>query len=348
MPFIRNSWYVAGWSHEVTADGFLSRTLLGDPVVLYRGERGQVFAMQDRCCHRGAPLSHGRREGDCVRCMYHGLKFSPEGICVEVPGQETVPAQLRVRSYPVVERDRFVWIWMGDPAEADPSAILDFFWNDHPEWRMKPGYLHYKANYKLIVDNLLDFSHLTFVHPTTLGTASIANVQPKIERIDNGLRITRWFLNDVLSPMHQRLATFSGPSDRWQIYEWHAPAFMRMDVGSAPAGTGAPEGRRSPDALQLRHTSVQTPETESTTHYWFCHARNFALDDEAVHERVYADVVKAFHEDLMIIEAQQRVLDATPGLPLAPIGADAALNHARWIIDKRLQAEERLHAGATE
>lgn len=347
MEFVRNCWYVAGWDHEFRAEGLLSRKLLGEPIVFYRGQRGQVVALEDRCCHRAAPLSLGRREGDCLRCMYHGLKFDAAGACVEAPGCERIPPKLGVRSYPVVEKDRFVWIWMGDPALADASEILDFPWHDSAEWRMKPGYLHYKANYLLIVDNLLDFSHLAFVHPTTLGTASNAEARPRIERDARSLKIHWWFLNDQISPNHRRVATFDGPVDRWQLYEWNAPSFMRMDSGSAPAGSGAPQGNRVEQALQFRHTSVQTPETDSTTHYWFCQAHNFRLDEQGLTERIYADVVKAFDEDREMIEAQQRTLDATPGQPMLPIPADAALNQARWMIDQRLKSErERGHARA--
>lgn len=141
--FIHQSWYVAAWDHEVTSDGLLARKLLGQPIVLYRDEAGQVVALEDRCCHRAAPLSAGRKEGDCVRCLYHGMKFNSQGICVEIPGQHQIPGKARVRTYPIVERDRFVWIWMGDPAQANPADILDFYWHTSPAWRMKPGYIHY-------------------------------------------------------------------------------------------------------------------------------------------------------------------------------------------------------------
>jgi phenylpropionate dioxygenase-like ring-hydroxylating dioxygenase large terminal subunit len=141
--FIEDAWYVAAWDHEIGPDVLLARTLLGKPLVFYRREDGGVVAMDDRCCHRAAPLSIGRKEGDCVRCLYHGLKFDPQGVCVEMPGQERIPPMARVRTYPVVERDRFVWIWMGAPDLADPSSILSFFWHASPEWAMKPGYIHY-------------------------------------------------------------------------------------------------------------------------------------------------------------------------------------------------------------
>ncbi|MBL0419068.1 aromatic ring-hydroxylating dioxygenase subunit alpha [Ramlibacter sp. AW1] len=340
--FVRNCWYVAAWDEEVPAEGLLARTLLGEPVLLYRDTRGGVVALEDRCAHRSAPLHLGRKEGDAVRCMYHGLKFDATGACVDIPGQSSIPPKVSVRSYPVVERDRLVWIWMGDPAGADASQIVDFFWHDSPEWRMKPGYLHYQANYKLIVDNLLDFTHLAWVHPTTLGTQSAAGLKPQIERDDSGagtLTIRRWYLDDDMPNLHKRVARFEGKVDRWQIYQWSPPALLRMDAGSAPAGTGAPEGHRVPEALQFRHTSIQTPETETTSHYWFCQARNFALDDEAITQKIFDDVLVAFEEDRRMIEGQQKVLSLVPERPMIPIAADAGLNQARWLIDRLARSE---------
>lgn len=325
----------------------LARTLLNEPVILYRDSRGKAVALEDRCCHRSAPLHLGRKEGDCIRCMYHGLKFDPSGACVEIPGHDTIPPKTCVRSYAVEERDRLVWIWMGDPARADASLIADFFWHDSPEWRMKPGYIHYQANYQLIIDNLLDFTHLAWVHPTTLGTQSAAALKPAIERDTRGngkLTITRWYLNDEMPGLHRKVARFEGKVDRWQLYEWTPPALLRMDAGSAPAGTGAPEGRRVPEALQFRHTSIQTPETEGTSHYWFCQARNFELHDDAMTEKIFQDVVVAFEEDRRMIEGQQKVLDLVPNRPMVPIAADAGLNQARWLIERMARTEAQ---GAT-
>ena len=266
----------------------------------------------------------------------------PSGACVEIPGQEQIPPKTCIKSYPVVERNRLVWIWMGDPARANPDDIVDYFWHDSPEWRMKPGYIHYQANYKLIVDNLLDFTHLAWVHPTTLGTDSAASLKPVIERDTTGtgkLTITRWYLNDDMSNLHKGVAKFEGKADRWQIYQWSPPALLRMDTGSAPTGTGAPEGRRVPEAVQFRHTSIQTPETETTSHYWFCQARNFDLDDEALTEKIYQGVVVAFEEDRTMIEAQQKILSQLPDRPMVSIAADAGLNQGRWLLDRLLKAE---------
>ncbi len=133
--FIKNTWYVAAWDHEVSADGLFSRTITGVPVLMYRDGGGRLVALEDRCCHRGAPLSVGRREGDCVRCMYHGLKFDPSGACVDAPAQARIPPKARVRTFPVVEQHRWIWIWMGDPERADPALIPDTQWLDHPAAR---------------------------------------------------------------------------------------------------------------------------------------------------------------------------------------------------------------------
>lgn len=347
--FVRNCWYVAAWDMEVPEEGMLARTLLNEPVLLYRDSQGRAVALENRCCHRSAPLHLGRKEGDCVRCMYHGLKFDPTGACVEIPGQAQIPPKTCIRSYPVVERNRLVWIWMGDPVRANPDDIVDYFWHDSPQWRMKPGYIHYQANYKLIIDNLLDFTHLAWVHPTTLGTESAASLRPKIERDTTGngtLTITRWYLGDEMPNLHKRVAKFEGKVDRWQIYQWSPPALLRMDAGSAPAGTGAPEGIRAPEALQFRHTSIQTPETETTSHYWFCQARNFELDNDAMTEQIYQDVVVAFEEDRTMIEAQQKTLSQAPERPMIPIAADAGLNQARWLLDRLAKAEAALSGDA--
>ena len=141
--FLKNCWYMGGWDHEVMDGKLLERRILDQPVVFYRGESGQIVALDNRCCHRGAKLSQGRIEGDCVRCMYHGLKFDPTGKCVQIPGQDRIPPQLGVKSYPRRREAALMWIWMGDPALADPSDILDIPYLEDPKWKGIPAYLHY-------------------------------------------------------------------------------------------------------------------------------------------------------------------------------------------------------------
>jgi phenylpropionate dioxygenase-like ring-hydroxylating dioxygenase large terminal subunit len=155
--FLRNYWYVAATDAEISRRP-LGRMILGEPIVLFRAEDGTPVAFEDRCPHRHLPLSMGRLVGDTLQCLYHGLRFGRDGRCVYIPGQEHIPQAAKVRCYPVVERYRWIWIWMGDPMLADPAAIADFHWLDDPNWGAKGAYLHVEANWQLVVDNLLDLS----------------------------------------------------------------------------------------------------------------------------------------------------------------------------------------------
>jgi len=204
--FLMNCWYVAAWDHELIDGVKLARTILEKPVVIFRGESGRYIALEDRCCHRGAPLSMGRIEGDCIRCMYHGMKYDENGICVEIPGQDRIPKTMKVRRYPVEERNHLVWIWMGDPALADPDLIVDYEPLGDPAWRGLPAYLHYDANWLLIVDNLSDFAHLAFVHTNTLGGSEEYAYETKaieIDRLDNGFASNA----GIWIQMHRRISS---------------------------------------------------------------------------------------------------------------------------------------------
>ncbi|AOY96960.1 LysR family transcriptional regulator [Cupriavidus sp. USMAA2-4] len=346
--FIRNTWYVAGWDKEVGPSELFARTIIGIPVLMYRDAQGKVVALEDRCCHRGAPLSIGRREGDCVRCLYHGLKFDTGGRCVEAPAQQRIPPQAKVRTFPVVERHRWLWIWMGDAEAADPSLIPDTHWLDDPAWRSLDGYIHYDVNYLLIADNLLDFSHLPFVHPTTLGgSEDYASVQPQVERLEDGVRITRWTLGTEAPPFARQVKQWPGKVDRWNIYNFTLPAILVMDSGMAPAGTGAPEGHRV-DAAEFRGCQALTPETEHSTHYFFAHPHNFAIDQPEVTRSIHESVVAAFAEDRDIITAQQRSLALEPDFKMIPFSIDAALSQFRWAVARRLEDEARQRAASPQ
>lgn len=339
--FLKNYWYVAAWRHELDEGVLLARTVTGQGLLLYRTESGDAIALQDRCCHRGAPLSLGRREGDCIRCMYHGLKFEPGGACVEIPGQTSVPAKARVRSYPVVERGGWVWVWMGEPAQADPAQVPDTHWLDDPQWRSLPGRMHYTVNHLAIADNLLDFSHLPFVHPTTVGgSEQYAQERPVVERLPQGVRITRWVMNIPPPPFVRDVTGWSAPVDRWNIYDFNVPGILVMDSGVAPAGQGAREGNRS-QALQFHSCQALTPETAESTHYFFAQPHDFALDQPEVTQALHAIIEKAFAEDAHMIGAQQRVLALDPDFVMLPLAMDSALTHYRRVYEGLLEAERQ-------
>lgn len=336
--FVRNCWYVAAWSHEIGPQTLLARRILGEALVLFRTEAG-VAALRDRCSHRFAPLSLGRKAGDCVRCMYHGLVFDAAGRCVEEPGRTRPSPNTDVRAYPAVERWKQVWLWMGEPALADPDLIPDCHFQDDPAWASLPAYVHYEADYRLILDNLMDFSHLSFVHETTLGgSATIAATRPKIEQLAGGVRMTRWYLNEPeLAPYLKGVERFSGPVDRWHVYELLTDGnVFNMDSGSAPAGTGAPEGRRAPESMQFHATQIVTPEDERRSHFFWSYAHNFAVEDRDLTAKLSARIAEGFEEDRLMIEAQQKVIDEDGADGMAYIFADNGLALSRRLLDRRL------------
>jgi len=345
--FIKNCWYVAGWSSEVGQDSFLARTMLETPVVLWRDSSGKAVAFEDRCCHRGAPLSKGRREGDCIRCMYHGLKFSSEGVCVEIPGQDFIPASMRVRSFPVIERSKWIWLWMGDPELADPALLPDTHWLDDPEWRSQEGYTHYTTNHLLIADNLLDLAHLPYVHPSTLGgSEDYASNLPQVDLLERGIRVERWAMNTQPPGFVQKVRPFPGRVDRWNIYDFLVPGIFIMDSGMTAAGTGAREGKRD-DAAAFHGCQALTPETENSTHYFFAHPHNFAIEDPEVTASIHQSVVEAFAEDKEIILAQAKSLALKSNFKTCGIRADEALVKYRRLVDRMLLAEAQEEAGKT-
>jgi vanillate O-demethylase monooxygenase subunit len=341
--FIKNCWYVAAWSSEVESGKVFGRTLLDIPVVLWRDTEGNVVAMNDRCSHRGAPLSTGRVEGNSIRCLYHGLRFDVQGHCVEIPAQERIPPGLDVPRFPVVEQHQWIWIWMGDPAKADPSKVPDNHYLDDPAWRSMEGYVHYETNYLYIADNLLDLAHVSYVHATTLGgTDAIAKVNPKIKLSDDGVHVERWVISTAPAPFVQKVHPYDVPVDRWMNYDFLLPGIFLMDSGNAPTGTGAPEGKRV-DAAEFRSTQALTPESEHSTHYFYSQPHNFLIDQPEITRIIHENVVKAFMEDHRMIHDQARNLErpSNQDFKMSAIRADEALGKFRWLVKKRLDEEAR-------
>lgn len=341
--FLRNCWYVAAWDHELIDGKLLRRILLEEPVLLYKGESGKVVALNDRCAHRGALLSKGRLEGDAIRCMYHGMKYDSTGKCVQIPGQDMIPPKLRVRSYPVVERGHLVWVWMGDPAKADPAQIIDFPYLSDSRWKGLPGYLHYDANYLLIVDNLSDFAHLAFVHTKTLGGSEEYAYVTKpvaVERHERGFRVERWHMNSDPPPFHRKvIRNKTDKVDRRNIANMYIPGIFYMETMFAPAGSGADKGNLS-GAKQYRNCQYMTPETRRTTHFFWAYLNDFEGDDTTISRSLLDSLIEGFMEDKAIIERQQETLDEDPDFQMLAIIADAPLAHFRRMLGKLIEAEQ--------
>jgi phenylpropionate dioxygenase-like ring-hydroxylating dioxygenase large terminal subunit len=337
--FLRNYWYVAASADEV-ATRPLGRTILAEPIVFFRTEDGTLGALEDRCAHRQLPLSMGKVIGDALQCRYHGLQFDRAGKCVKVPGQDVIPQAARVKTYPVAERYRWIWIWMGDPALADPQKITDYHWLQDPAWGAKTSYLHVQANWQLVVDNLLDLTHLAFVHDTTIGNAALVEkAAVKVQRSQDGVVVTRWMIDTPPPPTFVKVGGLTGNVDRWQIIDYTPPAFLRLDVGATPTGTGAPDGRRV-NGISMRNLNAITPETETTTHYFWGQAHDFDVHNPETTEKIFNQIRTAFLEDVEIFEAQQKSISRDPDAPQVDINADAGTIQARRIITRLYQEEQ--------
>lgn len=307
MIYLRNAWYLAAWADEV-GEAPLARTLLDEPVVLFRDADGSPKALLDRCPHRFAPLSMGRIVDGTITCAYHGLRFSGDGACVLNPHGPVIRS-LGARSFPATEVHRAVWIWMGDPALADPSAIRDLsFLADAPDTAFNKGYIRGSGHYQLFVDNILDLSHTDYLHPDTLGGGSITRTPAEVEEREDGVIAVHWRpRNEVPVPlMAGRLPPGVDRVDSWTEVEWSAPGIMSLVSGAVPAGTDRRNGGNS------INVHIMTPETARTTHYFFASTRDFALDDAELNERtrVVRAQIFATEDEPMIAAQQERMGDA--------------------------------------
>lgn len=344
-PYPRNCWYVIAWDHEIPADGLFARTVLGEAIVMYRTADGHVVALRDRCCHRLAPLSKGRKEGDRVRCGYHGLCFDATGRCVEIPGSATIPVKAFVQAYPIAVKNRWVFVWMGDPSLADEATLPDNFSCDDPEWDYLPGYLHYETPQQLVCDNLLDFSHLSYVHEKTLGgSRAIAEARAEIESVPRGIRVTRHVHDVPPPPYYAAIRAPGGNLDRWFVYDFVMPGTLLMHSGGKPAGQA--DGDMT-NAVRLHSCQTVTPETDTTTHYFFQQSRRVEDGDRSMSEALFRALNAAFDEDRDMISAQARAIDADPDQPMLLLAMDAAVVRFRRLMAEAVAAESSRGAASS-
>lgn len=297
-PFIHKAWYVVAESSEITRAP-MSRMVLGRSVVLFRTEAGAPVALQNRCCHRSFPLVHGKIEGDTIVCGYHGLRFDTAGRCIEIPMQKSVPSSVNVRAYRTTERGPFVWIWMDEAAIADLASLPHQQWMDDSDWDTRHGYLHVKGNYVHLHENLLDLSHLSFLHATTFGTPEYARapVETKIEGND----IQAWrHVQCHLPPIYAQPLGWTGArAMRSSGSQFVAPG-LHVNTGifrnlDHPASTGE-------NLPTVKVAQLITPETPHTTHYWSLQARNFARGDADMGDFMIQQQLTAFREDVCALE----------------------------------------------
>ena len=339
MPlFLTNRWYVAAWDYEVDRQPF-ARTICGEPVMLYRRLDRSLVALQDACPHRLLPLSMGIREGDNIRCRYHGLLLGGDGACLEMPlKHDQPPANLRAKAYPVVERYRFIWVWIGDPALADPALLPDFWPCEHPDWLFDGGYNAIACDYRLVIDNLMDLTHETYTHSGSIGQPELMEAPIETRTEGDEVFVTRWMPGIDAPPFWRGALKQAGPVDRWQICHFQAPCHVLIDVGVAPVAAGATVERHDQGVRGFVVESM-TPETATTTHYFWGMARDFDVRDQGFTERFKAAQGGVFAEDVEVLEAQQRSIERNPGLKLRNFNIDAGGVHARLVLKRLLQAQ---------
>jgi vanillate O-demethylase monooxygenase subunit len=339
---IRNSCYVAAWSEEVGHGRPYGRTIVDEPIVMYRTSVGDVVALEGRCAHRHMPLAHGKIVGDTLVCCYHGLTYGPTGKCVRVPGQDTPPKNIRVRHYPAVERYGAVWLWMGDPALADETKIFDCSPIDPAGEHGHKFYWHVKANYLYLNDNLSDLLHQAYLHNPSFGgnTDPLGATPPTFVQREDRIYVNWDWSNVPVPTTYGNVGGITGLADGWNHCVYVPPCFYVNSFGFTDAGTGGidsarPQGKGKASA---RFYQLITPETQRTSHFFklvHCEWPRKMLPN-------LAPIVEAVNfEDNWACEEQQKMQDLNPGAPRHAIPTDRAVLAMRKIVEQRYNEEQK-------
>ena len=345
MAYLRNTWYCAAWSAEVGAEPMVRR-LLDEQVLLFRDEEGTLVAASDLCPHRFAPLHLGKVVDGAIECPYHGLRFNGQGRCVYNPdGDGRIPAGARLKTYPIVERWNAAWIWMGDPAKADPDLIHAYeFLDDPAHYRPVTGLLHVRANYRYINDNIMDQAHLHMVHHDTLACDSMRRAKTELVRDDKGTIWTNRLGVDGAVPAVfqtmwrlERGEEVPARMDHWAESGWNVPSLVRNNTGVAPHGRPREEG------LETKNAHFLTPETDKTTHYFWAIVRNFDLDNPTMDSEIRTGTEYAFvEEDEVMLHGVQEAMGDRDFWSMKPalLAGDVGAVELRRTLDKLIAAEQ--------
>ena len=349
-PFLMNAWYAAALSKEVGATEYFHRKILGISVLIYRKEDGTPVAIRNRCPHRFAPMHLGKRQGDNVTCLYHGLTFDCRGKCTHNPhGNGTIPKAAVIQSFPLVERDGFLWLWPGDPEMADTTQILDCSeLSRRPSTAVGHAYMYSKCNYELMTDNIMDLSHVDHVHGPLINTAG--KLSPLIPQVtENGDKVSirwEWHAHPAMLLFAMNQKNPEGPSQQYVEVNWQAPASMNLNVGAVEGND-----KNFKDGQNIIDFHTITPETETTSHYFFGSTRDYKVEDGEYNDIKLAGMIEAFTvEDLPLAEAQQIEMGTTELWGLNPVllSSDAGNVRVRRRLQALIQAELQRQQQAAE
>ena len=274
-PFLKNAWYAAAWSYEVKKELF-ERTIISESILFYRKDNNQAVAINNACPHRYSPLHLGTLRGDVVECKYHGLRYDSTGRCVHNPhGDGKIPEKMCTRAYPLEEVHNMLWIWMGDPTLADPATIPDFGCQSDPDYPSVEGVIEMHGNYELITDNLMDLSHVEFLHKGILGSEAIKRGEHELLQDGTTVWSNRWCPDGLAPPAWDHMfKDYGKPVDHWLYMRWDAPAHMLLDVGITPTGRPRSEG------IWMYGTDILTPKNQISTYYFWGVARDHDKDSD--------------------------------------------------------------------
>ncbi len=338
-PLIRNAWYVAARGVEITRTP-MAKTLLGSSIVLFRSENGDPVALQNRCCHRSFPLVEGKLEGDVLTCGYHGFRYDISGRCIEVPSQQRPPVDIRLRAYPLLEKGPFVWIWTGEPDLADASALPEQEWLDHPEWAVNIGYLYIRGSYVHLHENLLDLSHLSFLHETTFGTPEYARAPLEQKVSDNHFEAWR-HVECKLPPIYAKPLGWEGQQALRSSGSLFVSPGLHVNTGILK-NLEISESAQQPQPM-VKVSQLITPETNTTTHYYYAQCRNFAIHDRDMGDFMLQANQAAFSEDMFAIEKINELqdIDNNPDFFEVNVAADNPGVSMRRYLRRLAEAEQQ-------
>lgn len=330
-PWPRNQWYAAGFESQVSASRMLSRIVCGTPLVLYRDTEGRPVALLDRCWHRLVPLSLGELTGRGIRCGYHGIEFGHDGACTLIPGVARVPRHAGVRRFEARDHHGYTWVWIGDEP-SDPGRLPSLPWQTDATLARSSGDRKVACDFRLLVDNLMDASHLAFVHKGSLADPDLLGVPPQVLFDGHTLELRRWIANYHPSPFYRRVHGSDEPCVRWQHTRFLLPATVVNEgrIARAESVMGWPSGDTGRGGYFI---NVLTPATPTTCHYFFSYVRNWEVADEVLTAMLADQLRRIIEEDVVLVEAQQEARQVTADLEPVFIGVDAGVRHARRMID---------------
>ncbi|MEO0030530.1 MAG: hypothetical protein RIS94_288 [Pseudomonadota bacterium] len=336
----RNAWYVAAFREDI-GEALLSRWILGEPVVLYRKEDGTAVAVGGRCPHRYFPLGESQRIGDTIRCGYHGFTFGADGRCTRVPSQSNVPSVYRIPSYPLVERGLWAFIWPGDPEKADESLLP----GEAEIGFGVAGYIYkpfrtmlVKGRYQLLNDNLLDLTHLGFLHAGSIGTEDNASTPEERTVSERTIRSSRTMQDAECPPLMGKAGNYTGKVDRISGMTFFAPGFHAGIDDTFVSGTHPERSGERINSAKVFH--AVTPATRHETNYFFALGGTSGAQVDALKSALWP----VLDEDIFATEEIEKIIERSETLPLElMVRSDATTVEGRRIIQRMIDAEAAAH-----